>query len=205
MELLVAMSIFVVLVTIATGSFIQALRGERRVLALMTVTNNASLALEQMAREIRTGYLFNDASLVPTPVVCTAGGFNGEAGLVFKSRASGAINVVSYGLKTSGNGANILTRTQEDSLGTNSSNVTADNVNVGNLCFLVNQMNSRGDNDDRTACYPWRVTVLMTVNAFPAGSSVSPINLETTVSSRILPGEVPRSDKGGTAISNCSL
>jgi len=44
-ELLVAMSIFVILITIAVGAFIQALRSERRLTSLMTVSNNASSVL----------------------------------------------------------------------------------------------------------------------------------------------------------------
>jgi prepilin-type N-terminal cleavage/methylation domain-containing protein len=201
-ELLVAMSIFVVLVTVATSAFIQALRGERRLLSLMSVTNNASLALEQVAREIRTGYLFNDATLDINPVACSSG--LGETHLIFKSQASGTSSIVSYGLDTNENGANVLTRSSDDFPGVNSSSITADNVNVSNLCFVVSQLDSQGDNN-LTQCYPWRVTILMTVSSLAAGSSTNPMSLETTVSSRILPAEVPRDDKSGTAVQACSL
>ncbi len=161
-ELLVAMSIFIILVTIATGAFIQALRSERRLLALMSVSNNVSLVLEQMTREIRTGYLFS------------AGGTE----LSFSSAAS--VGDITYNL----NGGKIQRNNQD---------VTASNVSVSNLRFIVSRS---GD-----VCNPWRVTILATVNAFPA--TVNPITLQTTASSRILPKEVPRSVKSLADIKNC--
>jgi prepilin-type N-terminal cleavage/methylation domain-containing protein len=57
-ELLVAMSLFVVFIAIASGGFIRALRTQRAIVALMAVNDNTSLVLEQMSREMRTGYNF---------------------------------------------------------------------------------------------------------------------------------------------------
>jgi prepilin-type N-terminal cleavage/methylation domain-containing protein len=57
-ELLVAMSLFVVFIAIASGGFIRALRTQRAIVALMAVNDNTSLVLEQMSREMRTGYGF---------------------------------------------------------------------------------------------------------------------------------------------------
>lgn len=57
-ELLVAMSLFIVFIAIASGGFIRALRTQRAIVALMSVNDNASLVLEQMSREMRTGYNF---------------------------------------------------------------------------------------------------------------------------------------------------
>ncbi|MEK7555321.1 MAG: type II secretion system protein [Patescibacteria group bacterium] len=61
-ELLVAMGIFVIVISIVSASFIQALRTQRSISALMEANDNTSLVLEQMAREIRTGYRFCTAS-----------------------------------------------------------------------------------------------------------------------------------------------
>lgn len=61
-ELLVAMGIFVIVISIAATSFIQALRTQQSIVALMEANDNISLVLEQMAREIRTGYRFCTAS-----------------------------------------------------------------------------------------------------------------------------------------------
>ena len=57
-ELLVAVSLFVIVISIASGAFVQSLRTQRGVLALMSANDNASLALEQIVREIRTGREF---------------------------------------------------------------------------------------------------------------------------------------------------
>ncbi len=57
-ELLVAIGLFAVIATIASGGFISALRTQRRVASLISAESNVTLVLEQMAREERTGYLF---------------------------------------------------------------------------------------------------------------------------------------------------
>src|SRR3989344_9647798 len=57
-ELIVAMGIFLILISAATSVFVQALRTQRAIVALMAANDNASLVLEQMAREIRVGYNF---------------------------------------------------------------------------------------------------------------------------------------------------
>lgn len=61
-ELLVAMTLFVVFMMIVSGSFIRALRTQRAIVALIAANDNASLSIEQMAREIRTGASFSSPS-----------------------------------------------------------------------------------------------------------------------------------------------
>lgn len=58
-ELLVAMTLFIVFVVIASGGFIRALRTQRAIVALIAANDNVSLSIEQMAREIRTGSTFS--------------------------------------------------------------------------------------------------------------------------------------------------
>lgn len=57
-ELLVGISSFIVIISIAVGGFVMALRSQRQAISLMNLNNNISLVLEQIAREIRTGYNF---------------------------------------------------------------------------------------------------------------------------------------------------
>lgn len=57
-ELLVAMSVFAILTSIAAGGFINVLRNQRTVAALMAANDNMGIAMEQIAREMRTGYNF---------------------------------------------------------------------------------------------------------------------------------------------------
>lgn len=62
-EILVAMGVFTIVIAIATAGFVNSLRTQRQVASLISAQSNASLVLEQMAREIRTGFLFcHDAS-----------------------------------------------------------------------------------------------------------------------------------------------
>jgi len=57
-ELIVAFGIFAILITIASGSFVRSLRIQRVSLQLMAVNDNMAITLEQMMREMRTGYNF---------------------------------------------------------------------------------------------------------------------------------------------------
>ena len=71
MELLVAIALFSILVSIASGGFVRALRSEREVSAMMSAESNVGIALEEMTREMRTGYLFCHDPGSDTPsVVC---------------------------------------------------------------------------------------------------------------------------------------
>jgi len=57
-ELLVALGIFSIFISLAIGGFIQSLASQRVLLKLMAATDNMSFALEQMTREIRVGSQF---------------------------------------------------------------------------------------------------------------------------------------------------
>jgi len=58
-ELLVAMGLFSIILTIAVGGAVGALRTQRQVIGLVSANGNLSLAIEQISREIRTGYNFS--------------------------------------------------------------------------------------------------------------------------------------------------
>jgi len=64
-ELIVAFGIFSTIIAIAAGSFVRSLRMQRVSLQLMAVNDNMAITLEQMMREMRTGYHFctNDSNL----------------------------------------------------------------------------------------------------------------------------------------------
>jgi prepilin-type N-terminal cleavage/methylation domain-containing protein len=57
-EMLVTVGLFTIIITIAVGGFTNAIRTQRQVSSLISAQSNVSLVLEQMARQIRTGYLF---------------------------------------------------------------------------------------------------------------------------------------------------
>lgn len=58
-ELLVAVGLFLTLIAVLSGAFVEALRSERATLRLMAANDAASFVLEQIAREIRVGTDFS--------------------------------------------------------------------------------------------------------------------------------------------------
>jgi prepilin-type N-terminal cleavage/methylation domain-containing protein len=76
-ELLIAVSLFSIAVAISAGGFVRALRTQRQLIALISANSSASLAIEQMARAIRTGYDFDCVSVAG---VCEELAFTNAAG-----------------------------------------------------------------------------------------------------------------------------
>lgn len=146
-ELLVSMSLFVIVISITSGVFIRSLRTQRVSVALIAANSNVGLAIEQMAREMRTGQSFSAS---------------GGSEITFTNAAG---EPVSYRLNNS-------------AVERNAKRITASNVIIDNLKFILLPDPS----------YPPRITI--TIGVSPANVSVSGIviNLQTTVSSRIIGG-----------------
>jgi prepilin-type N-terminal cleavage/methylation domain-containing protein len=72
-EMLVTVGLFAIIITIAVGGFVNAIRTQQQVSSLISAQSNVSLALEQMTREVRTGYLFCHLPGVNGPKNGTAG------------------------------------------------------------------------------------------------------------------------------------
>ena len=159
-ELIVAMSVFLILMTVATGSFVSAIRSQRAATAFMGVNNNASLVLEEIAREIRTGHSF----VLAGDEGC---GNGGQTGITFTDFSSSTV------LYTVKDGVILKQKAEEDLIP-----VTASTVNVERLCFM------RVDVD------PWRVTVLLTAGLVHSTYEGQKVNIQTTISSRILPRDI---------------
>jgi len=186
-ELLVAIGVFSILVAIGVGGFAHALRTQREVASLIAAQSNASLALEQMTREIRTGFLFcdlpgnDDAS---SPLVTPACQLVGQTGCTVQ--LTGNIwtcnNVLDFYNANSAevdyslvNGS--LDRS-ESGLG-NGVPITGDNVSVKYLTFTITG-NTEGDH------WPPRITISIGVapNSTDPAVANDVINLQTTVSAR---------------------
>lgn len=60
-ELIVAVGIFGLVVTMATSIFVIAVVSQRRIISLRNIEDNARFALESMTREIRTGKNFSSS------------------------------------------------------------------------------------------------------------------------------------------------
>jgi len=157
-ELLVTMTLFLIIIGAVSAIFIQSMKTQRLTLALIAVNDDASLALEQMTREIRTGFNF-----------CPVGGADScsPSKLVFENSAG---EDIIYDLK---NGA--LVKSVNGIL----KPITSGDVKISRLAFIVSGQ-AASDNER-----PF-VTIAMTVGSRnpaleKAGISTS---LQTSVSSR---------------------
>lgn len=178
-ELLVSMGVFAVVLTVVIAVFVSASRSQRLLTEFMSINNNVGFALEQMAREIRTGFEF-------------VGGSSCANSLEFKILEEwDAKPKVSYSLA-----GGVISRTGPEG---GSGELTASNVEISNLCFRVLQDQSsdnKGAEPDESgvvrSCNPWRVVISMKVEPknSEAKTKISPVYVQTTVSSRVLPKEV---------------
>lgn len=157
-ELLIAMGVFVVLLTIMVNIFIGSLKTQRSMVALMLANDSASLVLEQMAREIRTGENFS----IPS-------GVSGDE-LRFKNA----------------NGQNVVYKFNAEAIergvgGLEPVPITGKNVNITRLNFnLVHQFTGFGQN------WPPRITITLEVKSKNLELQSISTAIQTTVSARNL-------------------
>ena len=183
-ELIVTVGLFMIIIAIAVGTFTNALRTQRQVSSFIAAQSNVSLAIEQMARQIRTGYLFCHDSGVSSMLPacgCHIDPNPTEAALnVYECSELdfyGSDGHVEYALPATGPYAGMIAESTDG--GTTWQPLTSNTVAVQYLQFrLFGQF--EGDH------WPPRVTISMGI----APSSTDPgvagdvFNLETTVSSR---------------------
>ena len=160
-ELIVAIGVFSTIVSIAIGGLVSALRTQRQTVALIAANSNASLTMEQMAREIRTGYDFcvNGQQCIGTSELS----FRNAAGDVVTYRLNDALGAIERGISG------------------NFSPLTAENVSIRYLRFVLS------GNDSHDGLSP-RITISMGVSSKELGVAGSVVNIQTTVSARVLDG-----------------
>ena len=170
-ELVVAMGLFLVAITLSVGGFVRVLKTQRGVNHLISVNSNASIILEQIAREIRTGYSLEVANF--TEPVCPYPGLD-ELSFI---NAKG--NKVSYKAENS----EVIRR--ECALlncgGKSFLPVTASNISVQRFCFAMTNPSQSPRTD------PWRLTMFLSLGSSKPEFAGNALNIQTTVSSRILP------------------
>ncbi len=156
-ELLVAMTVFMMLISVTSGIFIRALRTQRMTTALIAANSNAGLAIEQISREIRTGtgFVTNGISLT----------FN---------------NAKNQSVTYRWNNVSSALAIERSIDGINFKRITADNVRIHNLNFTV----FRGPSQANP--YPARITIVLQVGALTQFPDAPLVNLQTTVSARVL-------------------
>lgn len=184
LELMIAVGLFVVLVTIGVGGFVHALHTQGQVAALISANTNMSLVLEQMAREIRTSSEFcENLQSANWSNPCDSGGsdicfFNARSEVV--SYGYNSLGTIFRGVATSS-----PTDPQKECIDarTNYKPITADNVNVKYMNFHL-QNNCYGDS------YMPRVTITLLVS--PKGSGLDNFDtpIQTTISTRTSDGDI---------------
>lgn len=163
-ELLVTIALFSILISIAVGGFVRALRTEREVSGMMATESNASIALEEMTREMRTGYAFAGVGTC----FLTSQQSQTCSGVQFYN-ANG--QQVTYARNANG----ALARTT-----TSSYPLMGGNVSTTFLSFTLFGDVGGVDNTH----WPPRITVNIGVAPSSTNLSFSTINLQTTVSAR---------------------
>lgn len=167
-ELIVAVGLFAIIVVVASGGFARALRTQRQVAAILAANSNASLVLEQMMREMRTGRSFGVSG-----GTCSRGNVCGNS-LRFTNDHN---DEVEYHLN--GDKGSIERKCLQDDppKSCHEGTLTSDKVVVKKLSFILLDW---GGND---TCPP-RITILLSVSPKRGGVAENVLNLQTTVSGR---------------------
>lgn len=159
-EFIIAIGLFSIVVSIAMGSFVRALRTQRQLISLISSNSNISLAMEQLAREIRTGRDFCAGACAGSTSTLTFENANKQK--VLYCLQGGAVR----------RGVEVIDCNDAQS-------ITPEKVRVTNLQFKTMGLNT----GDELAP---RVTILISVSPLETGVESSEINLQTTISARFL-------------------
>ncbi len=165
-ELLIAAGLFAMLTAIAVGGFVNVIHTQRLVTAQLIAASNANLALEQIARELRTGYDFK----CRRPASCVD-----STDLELKNALGQSIEY-RYDDRNK-----TIERSDDD--GRNFERITGTNLAINRLFFWV--VAGSGGSDG----YPPRILIM--IQATPSTTTpgeLPTILLQTTVSSRVLDG-----------------
>jgi len=160
-ELMVATSVFLIIVALSTGVFVQTLRTQRTLTKTVAANEGASQVLEQMSREVRTGYNFAEST---------------KDILTFTSVQLNN-TIVSYSLGSCANDSMGRKCIQKAEGSNQPYDLTAPEMNIESLGFKYPGNTPVGNG-------PTRVTVLITVGSEPGQPSDIQTHLETTISSR---------------------
>ncbi len=170
-ELLVALSVFSIAMSIIGGLFIQTIHTQKILGAVIEASSNTGLMFEQMSRELRLGYNFTTSS-----VPCSAALPDFATGVAFRRFRGTTTTVVVYEWNRT---SSTLERTEE--MG-NTVPVTSPDVAANRACFRVDQGGSPKN--------PWRITIIGNISPRNLEVEGRAANLETTVSSRVLPSDI---------------
>jgi prepilin-type N-terminal cleavage/methylation domain-containing protein len=176
-EMLVALSIFSIFMSVAVGGFIQALSNQRVVLKLISATDNLSMVLEEIMRQIRVGTNFSTNSQQGTLEFDWPDTEN-QSGVMRHIIYSKEINPSSglWGIKrkisTLDSSGNPIPGTEKEDF------VTADSVDVVGFIPEANPANFFASPG------PCLITITIGIKATDRGVSITN-HIQTSISSRI--------------------
>jgi len=164
-ELLITMSLFGILSAVVAGTFINIIRTQKTLMRLIEANDNASLVIEQIAREIRTGHEFsashNDEELCFTNAKDERVRYRYDNDAKTIVRAVGGVMDSCSSLR-------------------DQNALISNDVRIQFLKFYLHGADSRGDN------MPTLVTLVFTLSGGRGLIENIEINLQTSISSRIL-------------------
>lgn len=167
-ELLMAMSIFALTTTVIVAVFLSMTAGHRRSLNAITLDNAAYIAMETIAKEIRTGRVFECIS--GTPGNCDEIRFDNYHGDTVRYKQSGVQIEKICDIDISGVCATGM--------------ITPSNISISYLKFDLEGTNIDGVPDNKQS----KINIVLTAQT-PAGTPEKyqrTLNLQTTISSRNL-------------------
>jgi len=174
-ELIVAMSLFSIIVVVISGIFMQTVKFQKIVANRAAAIDNLGLAMEEMARGVRTGVLFGqlnpDRSLVDEnflkftdyrgqTITYSLDSRNKRVMKEVVSNPPGDPNQETYGLLP----------------------ITSSNVKITGLKFILRGKNKASGGQSDLNNIPPRITISMTAE----GIYQEPFTLQTTVGARLI-------------------
>jgi prepilin-type N-terminal cleavage/methylation domain-containing protein len=176
-EMLVSITVFTVIMTIAVGSVVSVLGSNREAQAVQLVMNNINFVLENMTRNIRTGGMYHcdisQGTAIDTPRSCVTGASSLAFEESFGDRTTASDQWV-YKLE-----ANSIQRSVDG--GINFEPITAPEVSIQKLVFYVLGTDSYPTDLEQ----PKVVIVLQGKAEAQTGREIA-FNLQTTVAQRML-------------------
>ncbi len=176
-ELIVAMSLFSIIVVVISGIFMQTVKFQKIVANRAAAIDNLGLAMEEMARGVRTGVLFDqlnlDGSLVER-VLLTFTDYRGQA--------------ITYSLGLENNRNRVMKKViSNDPNDPNQENygplpITSSNIEITDLKFILHGKNKASGGQGDPNNIPPRITISMTAK----GIYSEPFTLQTTVGARLI-------------------
>ena len=174
-ELMVAVSIFAIVMTISMGAILSIIDTSKKAQSLKSVMSNLNYALEDISRQVKTSRSFSsNASCGYTP--------SNPAETQYQSNSLSLVNSegtdVTYAL-SSDNKVVVSTVGVNDTNNFDNTPITAEEVRVQYLCFLV-------EGEDAGDGLQPKVTIVIKGVSGDKAKTQSQFQLQTTVSKRVI-------------------